>query len=371
MNDDRPGPGEGGGQDAASAADGRLAVELAATFERHEAVVPAAGPLRERLGELVQRRRRRRAAARFSGVAVAIAVAVLVALVPVVRSALAPAGGTTVRPGASASGTAVANYLLLGTDQRAPGDDGRPDTIIVVHLPAGGGPAYLVSLSRDLLVRNTSCGAVAKLNCPFTAGGAAAEAAAVSALTGVRFDGAAVVRMEGLSRVVDALGGVTMCVDEDTPTQFPPYKTFERGCGQHFDGATALDYVRQRENIPDGDYGRQRHTQQLVAAIAAAAVSSGAATDPARLARLVAAAGDAVTVDADGVPTAELLQRLADRYHGSGALVGLHLPEQDLWRDGTSYQQVGTVGAQLLAALDQDRLAGFAREHPELVNTLR
>jgi LCP family protein required for cell wall assembly len=352
--------------------DGGVAAELAAMFARHEGEVPAEGPLRERLGGLVRRRHRRRTV-RGAGTAIAVLAVLLAlpALVPAVRSALP--GGRTVTAATGAS----RDYLLLGTDQRSPDAVGRPDTIMIAHLPADGRHAYLVSLPRDTLVHHTSCGPISTLSCAFTNGGATAEAAAVTSLTGIRFDGVLVVRFAGLARVVDALGGVTMCVDEDTPTQFPPYTTFTKGC-QHFDGATALDYVRQRENIPDGDFGRQRHVQQLLAAVLATAAGSGSGgrtLDPARLTRLLAAAGDAVTVDAGGASLTELAGQLSDRYRrlgpGAGALVGLHLPEQNLYQNGTAYEGTGSVGAALFRALRTDQLAAFARANPTLVNRLR
>jgi LytR_cpsA_psr family len=65
------------------------------------------------------------------------------------------------------------------------------------------------------------------------------------------------------------------------------------GC-QHFVGWQALDYVRQRELIPDGDYGRQRNQQQLIRALAAKVtashlLSNPLAADPSGLGRPVAA----------------------------------------------------------------------------------
>ncbi|BCB86020.1 hypothetical protein Psuf_033330 [Phytohabitans suffuscus] len=55
-------------------------------------------------------------------------------------------------------GTAVSgplNYLLIGSDLRAndPQDGQRADTIVIAHVPAGLGQAYLVSIPRDLRVQ--------------------------------------------------------------------------------------------------------------------------------------------------------------------------------------------------------------------------
>jgi LCP family protein required for cell wall assembly len=265
------------------------------------------------------------------------------------------------------------NYLLLGSDARPSGDTtGRSDTIIVLHISADHQSAYLVSIPRDSYVQIPHCGSATgdpcqdKINAAYNYGGPSLTAKTVSNLTGVQFNGMAIIDFSGFAAVVDALGGVTMCVDEDTPTQFPPYKTFTKGCGYHFDGSTALDYVRQRENIPDGDFGRQRHQQQLIEAIVKQAGSKGTLSDPAKLDKVIRTAGKELTVDTSGVPLEDIMFTLRDIR--SDDLTMLHLPEHDLYIDGTSYQQLGTEATSLWQSLQSDTLDQWALANPTLVN---
>src|SRR5205823_5729871 len=139
------------------------------------------------------------------------------------------------------------------------------------------------------------------------------------------FDGAAVVDFGGFNKVVDQLGGVYMCVDERTESQhighdkdgkfLAPWtgpdgsyrnyastpEVYEVGC-RHMAPWQALDYARQRKSIPDGDYGRQRHQQQLLKAIFDEARHQGVATSPRKLDAMIRAVGSSLTVDFGDVP---------------------------------------------------------------------
>jgi anionic cell wall polymer biosynthesis LytR-Cps2A-Psr (LCP) family protein len=74
---------------------------------------------------------------------------------------------------------------------------------------------------------------------------------------------------------------------------------YDVGC-RDFSDWQALDYVRQRELLPDGDYGRQRHQQQLLKAILKTAVSQGL-NSPTKLPGLLTAIGKAMTVFQEGI----------------------------------------------------------------------
>ena len=170
------------------------------------------------------------------------------------------------------------NYLLLGSDQRPdnPGGGKRSDTIIVVHIPVTLDKAYLISIPRDLFVEipaspaNHFSGGSDKINSAFDYGGGGVGGVqllseTLTELTGVRFDGAAIINFTGFQQVVYLLGGVTMCIDQQT-TSIHTGATYHPGC-QHLRPWQALDYVRQREDLPGGDYDRQRHQQQFLKAL--------------------------------------------------------------------------------------------------------
>jgi LCP family protein required for cell wall assembly len=200
------------------------------------------------------------------------------------------------------------DLLVVGLDTRAdnPALGSRADTIMIAHIPAGHDRAYLVSIPRDTAADLAD--GPGKINHAFwygtqhgggTAGGLRQLSAAVTALTGIRFDGALAVDFGGFTGIVDKLGGVSMYVDETTrslhhgfvtghPDQHAaPYVIHQDGTpgapvpgvtpvvyrkGEtHLTGYQALDFIRSGAWLPDGDYGRQRHEQQFLKALLRAA----------------------------------------------------------------------------------------------------
>ncbi|HEY3506781.1 MAG TPA: LCP family protein [Actinocatenispora sp.] len=263
-------------------------------------------------------------------------------------------------------------YLLLGSDKRpsdTSGAAGRSDTIMLVHVSADHKHAYLVSIPRDLWVPIDDCGqggsCTAKINAAYDYGGPALTARTVTQLTGVRLDGMAIINFQGFDKIVDALGGITMCVDEPTRS-IHTGRLFTVGC-HHFTGREALDYVRQREDLPHGDYDRQRHQQQLIKAAAAKVEGSGLLGDPIGLDKVIRLVGDDLTVDTNGVPLSDLVFSL--RKIRSDDITMLRLPEIDgTSDDGQSIQLLDDVGRGLFAAVRADDLGAWAVQHPALVN---
>ncbi|WP_305782732.1 LCP family protein [Symbioplanes lichenis] len=206
-----------------------------------------------------------------------------------------------------AAGDAM-NFLVLGSDTRDPESTGgsRSDTIILMHLPADRSGAQLVSIPRDTWTHipksadgqhgNTN----AKINAAYAWGGTPLMVRTVENYTGVRIDHVVMVDFAGFKDIVDALGGV----DIDVETAFTSthslnkdsVREFEAG-PQTMDGATALDYARERYAFKDGDFARIRHQQQVIKAILNKAASGGTLTNPAKLNSFLRATADAVSVD--------------------------------------------------------------------------
>ena len=117
----------------------------------------------------------------------------------------------------------------------------------------------------------------------------------------------------GFQKMVEALGGVDMCIDERVESvhyarsgkymgediyQGPGY-VYTPGC-RHLQPWEALDYVRQRENLPHGDYDRQRHQQQFIMAMFKQLASAGTLTDITKFSALKDALGQLLTLDLNG-----------------------------------------------------------------------
>jgi LCP family protein required for cell wall assembly len=202
------------------------------------------------------------------------------------------------------------NVLLLGSDSRdpdAPIDQAgkwRTDTIMIMHIPASHDKAYLISLPRDLYVHVPKSkdgqhgGTMAKINAAYAWGGAPLMVQTVEEYTGVRMDHVVLIDFGGFMAVTDALGGVDMNVDRTITSIHKPFRTFNQG-PHHFNGAEALDYVRQRYQYPDGDFTRVKHQQQFLKALLDKAVSAGTVTNPIAFKDFVTSVADALTVDKD------------------------------------------------------------------------
>lgn len=189
----------------------------------------------------------------------------------------------------STSGT---NWLLVGSDSRAglseedadrlmagELDDsvGRTDTIMVVHIPRFGGDATMLSLPRDSWVDIPGNG-MNKLNQAFSIGGPALLQQTVEQATGIHLDHYAEIGFGGFSNVVDAVGGVEMCLDEPLDDPMAGIK-LQAGC-QELDGPTALGYVRSRYTSARGDLDRVERQRKFLAGLSKKIKSPGTLLNP-------------------------------------------------------------------------------------------
>jgi LCP family protein required for cell wall assembly len=293
------------------------------------------------------------------------------------------------------------DLLLLGVDARKRWavDDLRSDTIIALHIPAGHNQAYLVSVPRDTEMTFPAFpkarypGGVGKANEAFFhgaqngggwAGGAQLMAQTIKTNTGMTFDGAAIIDFNGFKSVIDALHGVRMCVDHrvkshhmvwvdgkatylaDARKSGKPQKPIwhEVGC-KDMAGWEALDYSRQRYGLPNGDYDRQRHQQQLIKAMAKKAASSGFLTNPAKATALIKAAGQAFVLDTGGVPVADFIFGL--KGVAANDLVLLRTNNGTFAGNGSGRETITPESQAMFDAVKQDKLAEFIASHPDII----
>ena len=196
-------------------------------------------------------------------------------------------------------------FLLVGSDSRegltkaerkklgtGSTEGQRTDTIMLVHVPPGGKPA-LISVPRDSFVPVPGHGSN-KINAAFAFGGAQLLEQTVEQSTGLRVDGYLEVGFGGFVNVIDALGGIRMCLpkaieDRDSHLDLP------KGC-QTLGGTDALGYVRMRKADPRGDLGRVERQREMLGAVAAKAASPATVVNPVRYWRLNQAAASSVRV---------------------------------------------------------------------------
>lgn len=202
-------------------------------------------------------------------------------------------------------------YLLVGSDgreglsraERARLHTGkaaghRTDSIMLLHVPESG-PTALVSLPRDSYVPIPGHGRN-KLNAAFAFGGPQLLIQTVENVSGLRVDHYVEIGFGGFASIVDAVGGVNMCLpkaikDEKAHINLP------KGC-QDLDGPTALGYVRARYFDPSGDLGRVQRQREMIGAIADKGVSPATFLNPFRFYKLSTASAEALSVDKDMGP---------------------------------------------------------------------
>lgn len=242
-------------------------------------------------------------------------------------------GDDPARP-APGSGT---NWLLVGSDGRSDlspeqqaelstgGDLGssRTDTILLVHVPAllSTEPTALVSIPRDSYLEIPGWG-MDKVNAAFAAGGAPLLTQTVEQATGLRIDHYAEVGFGGFGAVVDALGGVRICLPE--PLNDPLAGVdLPAGC-QAVDGRNALGYVRSRDT-PRADLDRMQHQREFMAALLERIGSPAVWLNPWRWYAVPHAVVGALSVD-EGAHVWDLA-RLAWALHGGATTLTVPIGE--------------------------------------------
>jgi LCP family protein required for cell wall assembly len=273
------------------------------------------------------------------------------------------------------------NWLLVGSDRRADqattGLDAneplwrygaqRADTIMLVHLPADRGRTYLVSFPRDAWVPIQGHGD-AKLNAAFSFGGPPLLIATIEWLTGVRVDHFAILDFEGFKSMTGALGGVTVRVAETV--RDPARKVVWPAGTHHLDGARALDFVRQRHNLPGGDLGRIKRQQAFLKALAGQVVDRGTLVNPLKLNAFLEASTKAVSVDES--LTISRLRSLALQLRSvrAGDIVFVTAPVAGTGTEGRqSVLYLDPVkGKRLYRALREDTVANYLAGASNAVN---
>jgi LCP family protein required for cell wall assembly len=164
--------------------------------------------------------------------------------------------------------------------------------MMLLHVPESGAPT-LVSLPRDSYVPIPGHGKD-RLNAAYAFGGAPLLVRTVENATGIRVDHYAEIGMGGVFDMVNAVGGVTMCVKSAVDDPKAGVK-LKKGC-QELDGAEALGYARTR-NSTRGDLDRVNHQRELMMALMNKAASVGTLANPFRSVPLVKESVESLKVD--------------------------------------------------------------------------
>ena len=226
-------------------------------------------------------------------------------------------------------------FLIVGSDQLPGGGGARADVIMLFLFPEREAPA-IVSLPRDLYVENPCTGKLARINATFNGcdgiSGPELLGVTVSKFTGIEVDHFALFDFEGFKEVIDDVGGVTICV-ENQVRDFDAKLDLPAGCTEA-SGAQALAWVRTRKTeefvngawraVPgQSDLTRNQHQQDVVFQLFERMKQFGTLGD---LNGTVGSLSNAFTVDDDlSIPGAiQLAWNL--RALGTGDFVRLEIP---------------------------------------------
>jgi LCP family protein required for cell wall assembly len=171
--------------------------------------------------------------------------------------------------------------LVLGIDERKQ-ETGpfRTDTMLILTIDPASKTAGMLSIPRDLWVQIPAMDTDGKINVAhflgdaygYPGGGPALARVTVQENLGIPIDYTLRVNFDAFETVVNAIGGVEICVPEtiDDP-EYPAYDNYgfdplhiEAGC-QQMNGALALKYARTRHSGTDFD--RSKRQQQVLLAI--------------------------------------------------------------------------------------------------------
>ncbi|WP_425956282.1 LCP family protein [Xylanimonas sp. McL0601] len=249
---------------------------------------PATGPVRVRKGRVVA--------------AVLALVLVLVLAWPIGLLIWANGKITRVDALSGAANTPGTTYLIAGSDARGSGgiDDpdvsgARTDTIMLLHKPASG-PAALISIPRDTFTEIPGRGGN-KINAAFAWGGPQLLVKAVEQLSGLTVDHYVEVGFGGVEDVVDAVGGVELCLDMNVNE---PHSQLVWTAGCHVaDGKTALAFSRMRYQDPQGDIGRAQRQREVIAAVGGKLNNPGLLFNPGKQVSVASAGLGAIVTDED------------------------------------------------------------------------
>jgi LCP family protein required for cell wall assembly len=279
------------------------------------------------------------------------------------------------RPAKDGATPGAMNVLLLGSDSRISAGDPaqwsvgaqRTDAIMVVHLQADRRAADIISIPRDSWVPIPGHG-MAKINAAYSWGGPSLMIRTVESVTGVHVDHVVVADFTGFKDLTDQLGGVDIKIPQATRDE---RHTWTAGV-HHMNGAEALDYVRQRHNLPGGDFDRVKRQQNWLRAVVHQLSSTGTLANPIALNRDLETLSKSVATDSgfgmDQIGT--LVSSLAGL--GNDDLHFFTTPTLGTGWSPDHTQSIveldPRIGGKLWRAVQQDKVDTWLREyHPAML----
>ena len=164
------------------------------------------------------------------------------------------------------------NAIFLGV----PGENNNApeltDTLMVMSIDEKTKHGFLLSIPRDLLVMIPETNFYTKINNLYQEHGIDSVQTVLNEITGLNFNYNIVIDLQGVKKIIDQVGGIDILIEKEIydpafPGPFNSYQLFILKKGwQHFDGETALKYIRTRYGAGD-DFARMHRQQKVLTAL--------------------------------------------------------------------------------------------------------
>lgn len=180
------------------------------------------------------------------------------------------------------------NYLLIGSDARPGETASRADVIQLVHVDKKHDNVWIIHFPRDLWVPVQGHGED-KINAAYAYGQSPLLVRTIQDLVGVKIDHVAKTDFEGFQKLTDALGGVRVNNSQASPRYSE---------GSHdLDGEQALEFVRERKTLKEGDISRGQRQQAWLKGIMGETLTPEVLLNPSKLNAVIEAGTEHTTVD--------------------------------------------------------------------------
>ncbi len=239
--------------------------------------------------------------------------------------------------------------LLLGTDARKGETMARTDTMILACVDTEKNQLALLSIPRDTRVNIPKHG-MDKINCATLYGGPELATEVVSDLLGIEVNDYVLTNYDGFKDIIDALGGVTIDVEQRMyhydPQDGGMYTIDLQPGVQRMDGDKALQYVRYR-SYALGDIARTEYQQKFLAALMDELAQKGTILKLPKLLPKISGAISTTLSLKELVQLANTARKMAD---ADANIVSQTLPGKFLDYNDVSYWSVDKSQAQKAVA---------------------
>lgn len=252
------------------------------------------------------------------------------------------------------------NYLVIGADTR-PGDVGRSDVIVLVHVPQDPTSITMVHFPRDLYVSIPGHGKN-KINAAYAFGREPLLVETMEQLLKVRIHHVVRTDFEGFENMTDAVGGVRVYAEEASNGEGNGGPVVIKKGWNDLNGQQALGFVRERYTLSEGDISRGRRQLAFIKALFLKATAPETITNPVKIAKFTDAATKNLVFDQTLTVADMRSTAIGLRHIRSGDIVFATAPFSGFGRspEGASIDIVDTKGmADLGDALRTDTMDDY------------